>query len=587
MKKKDKKLIQPTCKSSSKNSFCAFVVYFQRKATLGKRFYFPSVVRSIDIVQESKIRKKHPILNQFIIRRGILGVNSLGFVLFVCRNFGNRAALTSNANSILEAVILRHSHFANTVVLTMNVERTIWNIFTYATLHGNPRDPSKLTSIGLQKLCRECRLYDLCLVDKPITQSAVHLIFTQEAKRASERIDPKLLDRKVVERVDFDGFLSCLMRLASICYPDSRNGDEAMLHLLMDNVLPLASRRQYISVQPILESAAVGALYSFFEEALQAVFYFYAANAANSVGAKNMTKTTAKSVHKSFDDHQQEIDAIAKASETSTKPKSGTTVGYEEFLRFSVDFGLTSSLGLTTLDVGDVYLSVCTHSDNRIQHIKFVDFWESLVRCALRAFHSYSSLPAAIKIKCMLLYMWRHIQASIREQMQGENNNGDLSSYKGGLIRGTQLLNERFLSMWAKDNYRDYLNSNTGTQSSFMSSGANSSMLLDTMTSGSETATPARTSSAAAAVDDENVTDGRAATARGLQRILIDVHDDDDLGDDRIDPALLRQLLQERQDLAHLLYGCAADAGLIQTEALDESKELGSTDEPDMETTED
>jgi hypothetical protein len=141
--------------------------------------------------------------------------------------------------------------------------------------------------------------------------------------------------------------------------------------------------------------------------------------------------------------------------------------------------------------------------------------------------------------------------------------------------------------MWAKDNYRDYLNTNTAAPSSFMSGGANSSMLLDTMTGGSEAASRARTASAAVGDDEKlgagesaEVVDGAVQT-RGLQRILIDVHDDEDLGDDRIDPALLRQLLQERQDLAHLLYDCAIDAGLIQMEAQEDSKDRRSIDEPD------
>ena len=62
-----------------------------------------------------------------------------------------------------------------------------------------------------------------------------------------------------------------------------------------------------------------------------------------------------------------------------------------------------------------------------------------------------------LKLKTLFLYMWRHLQASLREQMQTENHQGSLSSYKGGLVRGAQLLNERFLAMWSKDNYRDYL----------------------------------------------------------------------------------------------------------------------------------
>jgi hypothetical protein len=186
----------------------------------------------------------------------------------------------------------------------MNIERCVWNIYTHATLHGNPRDPSRLTSSGLQKLCRECRLYDMSLVEVPITPSQIHLIFAQEAKAATERIDPRLLEKKLVERVDYDGFLSCIMRIAAICYPSSANGEESMMHLLVDNILPLASHRKPVSVDHILGSKEITNLFYFFEDAIQSVFDFYAANAANTIGNKQLTKTTA-SKGTSFQAHRK------------------------------------------------------------------------------------------------------------------------------------------------------------------------------------------------------------------------------------------------------------------------------------------
>lgn len=34
---------------------------------------------------------------------------------------------------------------------------------------------------------------------------------------------------------------------------------------------------------------------------------------------------------------------------------------------------------------------------------------------------------------------------------------GGFNTYKGALLRGTQLLNEKFVAAWTKDNYCDYL----------------------------------------------------------------------------------------------------------------------------------
>ena len=482
----------------------------------------------------------------------------------------------------------------------MNIERCVWNIYTYATLHGNPRDPSRLTSTGLQKLCKECRLHDPSLVESPISPSQVHLIFAQEAKNASERLDPRSLDKKVVERVDYDGFLSCIMCIAEMCYPSSANGDGAMIHLLVDNILPLASRREPRSITKVLESKEITALFAFFEDAVHSVFDFYAANAANSVGAKTMVKITSGSQKlKSFEDHEAQISAIKNAKAGESKLKSGTFIGYEEFLRFSVDFGIASSLGLTTLDVGDIYLSVCSNSGKNqftaaIRNILFDDFWEALVRCGLHAFRSYSHLSNGIKIKTLFLYMWRHIQSSIREQMQsGEAQAGDLSAYKGGLIRGAQLLNERFLTMWAKDGYKDYLRKTETMHSSVEAFLKNGTSAFDIITNNANNASKDEPE------EDETVsvtTENNSSACR----VIVDIHDDDDLGDDRLDPVALRQLLVEKPELATLLYNCADEAGLLtdDEQSLQYLLPTGSStvrsvslsrpsDEPDSEGTED
>ena len=190
----------------------------------------------------------------------------------------------------------------------MNVEQTVWNIYTFATLHGNPRDPSTLTATGMIKLLKECRIFDANMVEKLITKPQIHIIFAQEAKNASEKLNPKALERKVVERVDYDGFLSCLIRIASACYPSSKNGDHALLCLLMDNILPLASRHDHNNISnTLLKNSKVLLLKSFFQDAINSVFQFYAANAANTAGTKNLMRTATSGGSngpKTFSDHE-------------------------------------------------------------------------------------------------------------------------------------------------------------------------------------------------------------------------------------------------------------------------------------------
>ena len=451
----------------------------------------------------------------------------------------------------------------------MNIEQAIWSIFTYATLHGNPRDPSKLTSTGLSKLCKECRIFDASMVDKPISSAQIHLIFAQEAKNAAEKTDPKLraLQHKMAERIDYNGFLNCLIRIAPMCYPNSKSGDDAMLHLLMENLLPLATRRNPIAT--VASCSELSSIKSYFEAPLQEVFDFYAANAANYVTARQLAKTATSGGSngpKTFDDHEQHIAALQKQSHASNDLYNDEkSITYQEFMRFSVDFGLQASLGMTTLDVGNVYLSSCASRGKfraEVQRINFDKFWEALVRCSQEALEEYKYVTNDIKMKTLFLYMWRHIQSSMREQMQGDNGTGSLSSYKGGLVRGAQLLNERFLSMWAKDSYRDYLKPISEQDSSFVTGGQGNkiqgSALLNSLTAA---ASIDRTDTDDDDDDDDNNTTGNKITHR---EVIIDIHDDDDLGDDRLDPVQMRHLLHKDPELANLLYDIAEEEGLLQ-----------------------
>lgn len=82
-----------------------------------------------------------------------------------------------------------------------------------------------------------------------------------------------------------------------------------------------------------------------------------------------------------------------------------------------------------------------------------------MVRCALVAFQDKKSLTSEIKIKGLFLSIWRHIQSSAADHMNGYGTiaGGGFNTYKGALLRGTQLLNEKFVAAWTKDNYCDYL----------------------------------------------------------------------------------------------------------------------------------
>ena len=50
------------------------------------------------------------------------------------------------------------------------------------------------------------------------------------------------------------------------------------------------------------------------------------------------------------------------------------------------------------------------------------------------------------------------------------------------------------------------------------------------------------------------------------RKVIVDIYDEEDLGDDRLTPETLRLLLESRQDLAIMLYECAIEEGLVSAD---------------------
>lgn len=240
------------------------------------------------------------------------------------------------------------------------------------------------------------------------------------------------------------------MRIATKCYPSNDTYEEAMQQLLMDNVLPLASRRVIVDLSSLSSEASVQSVIDYYQESLSEIFGYYATASDQS---KNRLKAERKS--KSFDDYKNHFE-VMKQNQNGLLV---TQMGYADFIRFAVDFGFTSSMGLTCLDLGDIYLVVIAMKkiETTVRKIDLKEFGEVLVRCAIVAFQSYTDITTEDKVKGMFLYIWRHIQATVQEQV---SNKGTVvsSTTKGGLLKGAQVLNERFLLLWAKDQHRDYLN---------------------------------------------------------------------------------------------------------------------------------
>lgn len=145
--------------------------------------------------------------------------------------------------------------------------------------------------------------------------------------------------------MDYDQFLCCLIRVAEKAYPRAGGPEHAMEQLLMDNVLPLASRRKPILAEALLTQPAVEALYEYYEDALKAFYRFY--TTSSEVKGRTMVQSLGSSV-RTFDDHREEANrsretaAASSAADGASPSKSGGQLSYADFLRFASDFGLTS-----------------------------------------------------------------------------------------------------------------------------------------------------------------------------------------------------------------------------------------------------
>ena len=145
--------------------------------------------------------------------------------------------------------------------------------------------------------------------------------------------------KEKVDKIDFDAFLSCLIRIAQKCYPSCRNSEEAMQQLLMDNVLPLATRRKPVTIALLLKQPHIEALFKYYEDALLELYKFYTTSADLRRKGNNMMRSTAHHVNI----FEEEIGVIEEAKLRAARELSASNkMAYLDFIRFATDFGLVT-----------------------------------------------------------------------------------------------------------------------------------------------------------------------------------------------------------------------------------------------------
>lgn len=304
------------------------------------------------------------------------------------------------------------------------VEQELWNIFTFYTLHGNPLDPEHLRSTQFLKLAKDCQI----IGTTSVTEADTYVAYTAEVKRKQ---------RVGIKRMNYNDFLTALMKLSTKVYPECRTIDDAFQRVLMENILPLASRRCPDSVDLYLEDTEVSKLFLYYEDAIKQIFQFYASQAEIRTKGEGSPRK-------------------GGLGSTNTMKEA---LGYGEMLKFASDFGLSSSVILSTLEIGDIYLSSIkptAGSELGVRKLTFREFRESLVRCAIVAYSKISDASIIDKIRGLFLYMWRSINTSVPRAFDARRS---VSTYQGDLLSGAMLFNKKFTAQWAADGYRDYLSS--------------------------------------------------------------------------------------------------------------------------------
>ncbi|GMH50329.1 hypothetical protein TL16_g08085 [Triparma laevis f. inornata] len=359
-----------------------------------------------------------------------------------------------------------------------SVEAELWNIFTYYTLHGNALDPEHLALTQMVQLARDVQLLDGTLIKTPLRKPDIELVFISLVKKRTlgkgAQVNPDSGLSNSVDKLTYNEFLTCLLKLSSKLYPTSaeQSAEAAFQQLLMENVLPLASRRSPKSIDAVLHEKSVVDLFKYFKQSLTKIFEYYASSGMASAKEKASYRGF-QAESKNFDELRGETKAkldkgaglvssdMSLSSSMRSKQNSMTSaMGYADFIRFASDFGLTSKgSSLTMIDIGDLYLAGVANAGGThhggVRKLRFQDFWEVINRVALQAYKK-CAVNHCDKTKGLLLYMWRQVQTNVGNAM-GKNVQTLRSSNKGGLLKGSQDFSREFIAMWQNEGFKDYL----------------------------------------------------------------------------------------------------------------------------------
>lgn len=117
-----------------------------------------------------------------------------------------------------------------------------------------------------------------------------------------------------------------------------------MQQLLMDNILPLASRRKPVTIALLLRQPAIETIFKYYEDALQEIYKFYTVSSALNHKDKALQRSVTTSAA-TFDDQFEEMLAMegeTKGKDAIKEVSRGHQMSHPDFIRFANDFGLVT-----------------------------------------------------------------------------------------------------------------------------------------------------------------------------------------------------------------------------------------------------
>jgi len=443
----------------------------------------------------------------------------------------------------------------------ISIQEELWNIFTYYSLHGNPRDPSRINATQFYNFCRDAMLFDPSMTDSAMTQAQVQLTFTAQCRQIKSAGSQSLAQ---TGRLRYDEFLTCLLGLALKCYPACRDSQTAMQQLLMDNILPLASRRKAakdcpVAVEMAQCKAEMADLREHYGPPLLQLFHYFAVETKSSEHFESKAAIPGKI--NSFDDLASSPSPTKKTLQGSPGKKSKPEITYSDFLKYANELGVAPTTGLTTIDLGDIYLTTVATKNaaggtftTHFNGLTFSDVWDTLCRCAYWGYKEHTGLSLTRKMKGMFNGIWRHMQTSQTGKVTTES--ASHPKYRRRL-RCFQLLNERFIALWTKDGFTDYLNGDAKAAGEI----SNIGKIMRGVKEGDIGATDAPEPEGAEEPDAEAEDEGAYKPVPNV-RVELEIDDDQDFGDPRITPVAVTRLLRSRPELALLLKECMLEEGI-------------------------